>query len=112
MVARKVSIVRYEYLTIPELAVELGRRARDFRLRKRLEQAEVAELAGITRQTLSTFEQGKGSSVETLLKVMKALKVSDNLDNLFPAAPTIDPMAVLMGEASIQRVSKKRRSRG
>ena len=104
--------MQYQYMTIPELAAELGRSAKEFRLRKRLEQAEVAELAGISRQTISSFEKGRGSSVETLLKVMKAVGALDGLNALFPSAPTIDPVALLRRASAPHRIYKKRGSHG
>lgn len=104
--------MQYEYLTIPELATELGQRARAFRLRKRLDQAEVAELAGISRRTVSFLEQGKGSSVETLLRVMKAMGALDGLSSLFPPAPAIDPVAMLGRPSAPSRIYKKRSPRG
>jgi transcriptional regulator with XRE-family HTH domain len=95
-------------LTIAELAAELGRRAKDYRLRRRLDQAQVAALAGVSERTLRFLEQGRGSSLDTLLRVMKALGTLDGLDHLFPALPSVDPLAVLKGETRPQRIYKKR----
>jgi transcriptional regulator with XRE-family HTH domain len=100
--------VQYDFLTIRELAVELGRKAKAFRLWKCLEQAEVADRAGISVRTLRLLEQGKGSNLDTLLRVMKALGTLDGLEVLFPKTPTIDPLAMLKGESTPMRIYKKR----
>lgn len=102
----------HQFLSISELALEVGRQARDFRIRKGLEQAQVAEIAGISERTLRALEQGSGSSLATLLRVMKALGTLEGLDNLFPQPATIDPMALLKRSAPLRRVSRKRGPRG
>jgi transcriptional regulator with XRE-family HTH domain len=100
--------VQYDFMTIPELAAELGRKAKAFRIWKRLDQAEVANQAGISVRTLRLLEQGRGSNLDTLLRVMKALGTLDGLDVLFPKIPTIDPLAMLKGESTPKRIYKKR----
>ena len=100
--------MEYDFLTLSELAAELGRRAREYRLRKRLEQAEVAELAGVSSRTVRFLELGRGSSVDTLLRVMKALGTLDGLNSLFPQAATVDPLAILKRTAQVRRVYRKR----
>jgi transcriptional regulator with XRE-family HTH domain len=107
----KVPVVQYDFLTISELAVELGRRAKALRLWKRLEQVQVAEKAGISVRTLRGLELGQGSSLETLLRVMKALGTLDGLNALFPATPAVDPLAMLKGQTTPQRIYKKRGGR-
>ncbi len=104
--------MRYQFQTIADLAREVGAQARDYRIRKGLEQAEVAEIAGVSERTVRDLEQGAGSSLATLLRVMKALETLDNLDKLFPPAATIDPLALLTRSTPRQRVSKKRGPRG
>ena len=101
--------MQYDFMTILELERELGKHAREFRIRRGLEQTEVAELAGVSDRTVRSLEQGKGSSVSTLLRVMKALGALDGLNNLFPAAVTVDPLALLDRGGMPRRVVKKRR---
>ncbi len=101
--------MEYNFLTISELEQELGRQVREFRIRKGVEQVKVAELAGISDRAVRGLEQGRGSSVGTLLRVMKALGTLEGLNNLFPQAPTIDPLALLnRPKPRIRVVSKKR----
>ena len=100
--------MQFEFQTLPELARELGERALDLRLRKRLNQSELAELAGVSDRTVRALEQGRGSSVDTLLRIMKALGALDGLNSLFPPAPTVDPMALLKRASLPRRVYKRR----
>ena len=109
MTGRKVLVVQYDFLTISELERELGRQVREFRIRKEMEQLKVAELAGISDRAVRGLEQGRGSSINTLLRVMKALGALDGLNNLFPQAPTVDPIALLNRPKPRVRIVLKRR---
>ncbi len=95
-------------MTPGELARELGQRLRALRIRHDLEQVELAARAGVAVRTLRALELGQGSSVETLLRVLKALEALQGLEHLVPQ-PTVSPLALLKQEAPRQRV---RRSKG
>ena len=97
--------MQYQFLPISELAQEVGRQVREYRIRKGLEQAQVAEIADISERTVRALEQGGGSSLDTLLRVMKALGTLDGLDKLFP-------QALLKRSTPPRRVSRKRGPRG
>lgn len=97
----------FEFMTPQELAAELGSRLRTIRIRKILDQKELAARAGISARTLIMLEQGRGSTVETLLRVLKALDSLAGLDALAPR-PTLSPIAMLKSGRLPQRVMKKR----
>jgi len=60
-----------------ELRINVGRRIREWRLRRDLSQAEVARRAGITQASLSNYENGKRDlPLSTLIGVASALNVS------------------------------------
>lgn len=103
--------MQYDFLTISELEQELGKRVRAFRIRKEMEQLKVAEIAGLSDRAVRSLEQGRGSTVGTLLRVMKALGALDGLDDLFPQAATVDPMALLNRPKPRLRIVLKRRGR-
>ncbi|HWS78700.1 MAG TPA: helix-turn-helix domain-containing protein [Thermomonas sp.] len=77
-----------------ELASELGDRLRALRLSQALTQATVADKAGISLRALRELEAGRGSTVLTLVRVLKALGIEQGLQALAPQ-PTISPMAML-----------------
>ena len=97
----------FEFMTHQELAAELGSRLRTLRIRKMLDQKELAARAGISVRTLIMLEQGRGSTVETLLRVLKALDALAGLEALAPS-PTISPIAMMKMGRMPQRVVKKR----
>lgn len=99
----------FEFMTIPELAKELGDRLRICRLKRRFEQTELAERAGISDRTVRALEKGTGSSVESLLRVMKALGILEGLDAMVPPGPSIDPLQLLKRKEMPTKVYKRRK---
>ena len=97
----------FQFHTPRELAEELGARLRTHRINRRLEQAELSARAGISERTLRGLELGQGSTVETLLRVMKALDLMQGLEALAPR-PTVDPLAMLKSLSPPQRVRKRK----
>ena len=72
---------------------DLGNRLEKFRLSQNLRQEDVAREAGISRITVGKLEGGEGVSLETFLRVMRALGLSDRILNMVPDA-SISPMQV------------------
>lgn len=85
-----------------ELQIELGKRMRQLRLTRNLDQRTVAEKAGIARAALQNLEAGHGSSVQTLLRTLKALNFLQGIEILAPE-PTINPLALLKTKKPPQR---------
>ena len=96
-----------DFLTPQELARELGSRLRTLRLNRRFEQGELALRAGVSERTVRALEQGHGSTVETLLRVLKALDSLAGLEALAPR-PTVDPLAMLKHLTPPMRVRKRK----
>lgn len=63
---------------------ELGNRLRRARLDRNLNQARLAEEAGIGRTTLQRIEEGKSSSLVNLIRILRALDLLDGVDRLVP----------------------------
>ena len=78
----------YEY-SIPELVQMLGIRFKDYRMRSRMTQKDVAEQSGITLNTIHKFENGRvpNLSLSTFLLLMKAISCINGLDGLMPELP-------------------------
>lgn len=92
-----------------DLQRDLGERLRRMRLRRNLDQRTTAEKAGVSERALRNLETGRGSTVETLLRTLRALDALEGLDSLAPR-PGIDPMELLQrGRKEPRRV---RRARG
>lgn len=66
--------------TLSRTIAELGANIRNARLRRRLSAVQVAERAGITRQTLNAIEQGTGSvGMGNYAQVLMALGLEKDL---------------------------------
>ena len=71
-------------MTDAAIVSELGKRIKATRLKKNFTQAEVARRAGISVFTVSQMENGKNTSLASLIAVMRVLKLLENFENLIP----------------------------
>ncbi len=62
----------------------IAEQIRALRIRNNLDQAALAEVANVSLGTIQNLEQGKGSSLRTLIKVVRALDREDWLERLDP----------------------------
>jgi len=90
-----------------ELQIELGHRLRQLRLARNLDQRSAADKAGITRAALQNLEAGRGSSVQTLVRTLKALNYPEGIELLAPE-PTVNPLALLKTKRPPQRARRSR----
>jgi transcriptional regulator with XRE-family HTH domain len=93
-----------------ELQTELGRRMRQLRLSRNIDQRATAEKAGITRAALQNLEAGRGSSLQTLVRTLKALDYLEGIEMLAPQ-PTVNPLALLKTKTPPQRARHHRSAR-
>ncbi len=77
-----------------ELERLLGERIRRLRLRKNFTQDETARRAGLSRRSIFSLESGRGGTIESLVRVLKALDSTDGLAAIAPEAG-ISPLSVL-----------------
>lgn len=88
----------------------LGEQFRAMRIRAGVEQAVLAERADVSTGAIKNLESGKGSSVKTMIKVVRCLGRTDWLESLAPQV-SVSPMQMLAAArrtAPRQRVSKPR----
>jgi transcriptional regulator with XRE-family HTH domain len=81
-------------LTDAAVLQELGRRFERARLESGRTQAQAAEQAGIGKRTLERLEAGKAVDSVTLIRVLRALNMSPNLESFIPDLPP-SPVALL-----------------
>src|ERR1700736_3542922 len=93
-----------------DLQTELGRRLKQLRLSKNLDQRTVADKAGITRAALQNLEAGRGSAVKTLVRTLKALNYLEGIEILAPE-PTVNPLALLKTSRLPARARHSRKRR-
>ena len=87
--------------------IALGERLRRLRLSRNLDQRTTADKAGISHRALVNLEAGRGSTVETLLRTLKALDYLQGIEMLAPEI-TVDPLALLDNPKPQRRVRRKR----
>ena len=88
-----------------ELQELLGARLKRLRLNRNLDQRTTAEKAGISEKALRNLESGRGSTVETLLRVLKALDHLEGLDMLAPEI-SVNPLDLLRNPKAPQRARR------
>lgn len=93
------------FKTPEELQWILGERLRRLRLDRNLDQRITAEKAGISEKALRNLEAGRGSTLETLIRVLKALEYLQGIDVLVPE-PGINPLNLLRQSKAPQRVRR------
>lgn len=69
--------------TIDEVLATLGARLRAQRLAQNLPQRELAQMAGLSLGALRKLETNGQTSLETLIRVVQALGLTGELENLF-----------------------------
>jgi transcriptional regulator with XRE-family HTH domain len=91
--------------TPEELQTVLGERLRRLRLNRNLDQRTTAEKAGISEKALRNLESGRGSTVETLMRVLKALDYLQGIDMLAPEI-SVNPLDLLRQPKAPQRARR------
>ncbi|MDA8038124.1 MAG: helix-turn-helix transcriptional regulator [Actinomycetota bacterium] len=87
-------IVPHGHQTIEEWEALVGEQVRASRVARDLDQARLAALADVSVGALSNLERGKGSSLRTVVAVVRALGRTDWLEALAPPV-TVSPMHML-----------------
>jgi transcriptional regulator with XRE-family HTH domain len=90
------------FMSPGELQAVLGKQLQELRIAKNLDQVTTAEKAGISERALRNLEAGRGSSTETLVRVLKALDSLDGL-NLLAPRPSVSPLALLRHSGAARR---------
>lgn len=93
--------------TPEELEADLGGKIKALRLLRNIDRATLAERAGISESALKNLELGKGSSLKTLMSVVRALGRQDWLKTLAPIA-TVSPMTMTKRVTPRLRASRRR----
>lgn len=83
--------IDYEQASIEAIQADLGQRLVQLRLARNVNQQEIAREAGVSRRTVTRLENGESVSLDTLLRVMRALDLIGRLSTLLPD-PTVRPI--------------------
>jgi transcriptional regulator with XRE-family HTH domain len=74
-----------------QIEAALCKRLESIRLSRNMTQAQLAEAAGVSPRTIGRLEKGLGVSLDTLIRVMTALRIQQNLEALLPD-PSVRPI--------------------
>jgi len=88
-----------------EMVAALGERLKALRLARNLEQITLAKRAGIGVSALKNLENGRGSTLHTLVSVVRALGREEWLANV-ATMPTINPLTMKRDATPRQRARR------
>jgi len=63
---------------------EVGKRLKDYRIRRKLTQQELADQAGISIFSVAQIERGKVVTMSMFLSVLRVLRLLDNFEIFIP----------------------------
>jgi transcriptional regulator with XRE-family HTH domain len=99
----------FTFATAREIRTELARRLKAQRIHKGISQPELALRAGVALGTVSGFEKEGKVTVDTMLRLVMALGMTQELQSLFARIPqTIKEMEDAQKPAR-QRVARKKK---
>ena len=93
--------------TVEEWEFDLGEQMRALRLRANLDQITLADRAGIGLTAVKNLESGKGATLKTLIKALRALDRAYWLSSLAPPV-SISPLQMLNAKPARPRASRRR----
>ena len=97
--------------TTEEWEEVVGEQIRSARIANDLDQAALSELANVSIGALSNLERGRGSSLTTVVAVVRALGRTDWLESLAPQV-TISPLQMLRSKKKSPVVRSRVRKSG
>jgi transcriptional regulator with XRE-family HTH domain len=82
-------------LTDKAILKELGRRLARARLERNQTQEDFAQAAGLSKRTIERMEAGHSAQLSNLVRAMRGLHLTQNIDALLPAAEGPSPLEQL-----------------
>ena len=92
--------------TPQELEVILGENVKALRLQKNLDRQTLCEQAGVSESALRHLEGGKGATLKTLIRIVKALDRESWLTSIAPLV-SINPLHMVREKRYRLRASRR-----
>lgn len=83
--------IDYAVASSSQVSADIGFTLARIRLSRNLLQVELAKQAGVSERTVKRLEAGKGATLDTFIRLMQALGLSNLLEVLLPN-PEIQPV--------------------
>ena len=96
------------YNNYQEYIKELGKKIKTYRIMKGLSQQELEDLTGVSVRSISRLEQGYSVQLDTLLKILLALDLGDNIELLVPDQTKRPSYYLEQSDDRPKRVRKRR----
>jgi len=95
--------IDFNLATSAQIEKAICGRLESIRLSRNITQAQLAKEAGISSRTIIRLEKGEGISFDTLIRVLMALGIQQNLETLLP-----DPSVRPIEQINIKRNERQR----
>jgi len=86
----------------------LGEQVRELRHARGLTQAVLAQRANVSLSAVKYLEKGKGSSLSTLIRIVRVLERTEWLSSLAPPTPAVRPLDLLRERQSASALTRRR----
>ena len=93
--------------TPEELENILGENIKLLRLQQNIDRQSLCERAGVSENALRNLEGGKGSTLKTLIKIIRSLNRENWLEQLTPKT-SINPLHLIRDKPPRQRARRKK----
>ncbi len=89
-------------MTNQAIEAEIGQRIKMMRLKKNMTQDKLARKSGLSRVAISRIERGQGSTLSSLVKILRALNLLQNIEELTPPRQ-LSPLEILRHSESLRK---------
>lgn len=93
--------------TPEELEESLGADIKALRLQKNIDRKTLCARAGVSEHALRNLEDGKGTTLKTLIRILKALERESWLGSIAPKT-SINPLHLVKAKEQRQRARRKK----
>lgn len=99
--------IDYRTASSTQIEQDICSRLEQIRLARNITQEEMAREAGVSRRTIGRMEKGQGTSLDSFIRVLTALRLQQNLTLLLPD-PDIRPIELISGREEPRRRARSK----
>jgi transcriptional regulator with XRE-family HTH domain len=94
------------FLTEHEIINEIGMRLKQIRLQHNLTQKQMSEDVGLSVSTISLIEQGKSTSIESIIRILIRLNRIKDLESVFRVTEDLE-LKMKFEKAKLKSIRKR-----